>query len=360
MRVPCIALCLLAALAACAAVRVEVSANGHVRIDKPVEVAWKFPKPVRVAEVNVRGSLVNPSVPFQFDPGEEEGTLIFVLSGRTAPNETRYFEVHFEGPATRSFRPQVTVEQVDYRGQESFKITTRASVYYYHKAGAGFASLIDKDGNDWINYRPGGGSAGEYRGIPNLVHPGSQFHPGGANSITDVVAQGPLRCSIRSRTSDGKWSGTWHIYPGYATFTLLKAGRNYWFLYEGTPGGRLYVDSDYWVRSTGERRPVSESWEGKLTPPRWVYFGDARLNRVLFLVHHENDGEYDQFWQMQGNMTVFGFGRKYRCCDKSLRQTPARFTVGLAETADFTEAARTIESAYTRLAITVTEMQRGN
>jgi hypothetical protein len=36
---------------------------------------------------------------------------------------------------------------------------------------------------------------------------------------------------------------------------------------------------------------------------------------------------------MDGEMTVFGFGREHRCCGKYLTETPATFVVFFSDTA---------------------------
>ena len=64
---------------------------------------------------------------------------------------------------TVSFKDGVADE-----GQESFEIRTDRATYLYQKAGCAFSSLIDRDGNDWISYKPKGGHKGHYRGIPNM------------------------------------------------------------------------------------------------------------------------------------------------------------------------------------------------
>ena len=193
---------------------------------------------------------------------------------------------------------------------------------------AGFASLDDVNGNDWIGYHPtpGSGSAGEYRGIPNL---GAVGHPGYVNSSSTLVSQGPLKATIQSQSTDGAWRFMWEIYPNYATMTLQQAGGNYWLLYEGTPGGTFEPASDSWTRSSGETLLCSQNWTGDMANPEWVYFRDGARDRYLFMAHHEDDALEDQYWQMENNMTVFGFGRQYPCCDKYLTAVPAHLTIGL-------------------------------
>src|SRR5450759_3198068 len=61
---------------------------------------------------------------------------------------------------------------------DCFKVETPTATYLYGKRGAGFASILDKDGHDWISYRPGGKARGEYRGLPKCGQPTKFFHCG--------------------------------------------------------------------------------------------------------------------------------------------------------------------------------------
>ena len=244
----------------------------------------------------------------------------------------------------------VTVtDNVDHEQQESIKIATPAATYYYHKAGAGLASLEDRDGNDWIGYHPGGRSAGEFRGIPNLVHPEGYFHPGGTQCETTIVEPGPVKASLESQSKDGKWAVRWDIFPTFARLTVLKAPKEYWFLYEGTPGGKLDESGDRCTLSDGRTISAGERWDTRLDPPRWVYFRDGQTGRIIYLIHHEDDGDADSYWPMEHNMTVFGFGRIKLI--SSLRRTPARFTIGLAEPSNDEQASRIIHAAIEALEV---------
>ena len=221
---------------------------------------------------------------------------------------------------------------VEHEGQESVKIVTPSATWYYHKAGAGFASIEDADGNDWIGYHPGGRSAGEFRGIPNLVNPEGYFHPGGTECVTEIAHAGPDKAVLLSRTNDDRWQVRWEVQPQFAHLTVLKAAREYWFLYEGTPGGKLDEGDGRCLLSDGRTISAGERWNTRLASPRWACFTDAASGRGMLLLHHEDDGEVDSYWPMEHNMTVFGFGRINLV--SSLRKTPARFTVGLIEQAD--------------------------
>ncbi|NQT00477.1 MAG: VCBS repeat-containing protein [Planctomycetes bacterium] len=363
-------------------VPVRVNAAGYNRLDKPVEVEMNFTqllrrtgkkinfdaKSIRVTEVDASGDIIKHSVKFQFDkaPGFNPGTnakgkITFMADGKIPANSTRIFHVYFSHAETAhsppSFKSLVRLTSVvEYQGQESFKIETQNATYYYHKQGAGFAGIIDKDGNDWLGYRPGGGPAGEYRGIPNMGYPEGYCHPGKTVSNSKIISRGPIKISIFSRSNDGKMECIWDIFPAYARLTVLKMRTPYWFLYEGTPGGKLDEDSDYCIRPgtpNGMRTLAKMKWDVDISVPghlgEWLYFGDD--NRAIFLIHHEDDEATDSYWPMQSQMTVFGFGRKG--LNKFMDMVPAHFTIGLCECSSFAEFCKIIKSAYSPMVIEV-------
>jgi len=228
-----------------------------------------------------------------------------------------------------TLRPQVSVSEVDHQGQPSYRIETLSAAYVFHKEGGGLASLFDPEGNDWISYRPDGRASGEFRGIPNL---GDVFHPGYTGergAKTELIEKGPGRVVLDVRARNGKWRARWEFHPDRAEMTLLEAGGPYWFLYEGTPGGKLDLEAGWWMASDGLRRPLEAHMSQDLPDPEWVIFGNKVSRRVLQIINHQPADEPDQYWPMDGAMTVFGFGREYRCCGKFLRTAPARFTVKL-------------------------------
>jgi hypothetical protein len=331
---------------------IHVNADGFERLDKPVEVKFDAHALVaRVLEIDDAGTVVDAAVLFQHDA---EG-LVFLLTGTTPADATRHFRVEL-GPDAAAVGPLVTlIDGVEDEGQESYQVITPGATWFYHRQGAGFSSLIDRDGLDWLGYHPDGGSAGEYRGIPNMGHPEGYCHPGKTVSHSRIVADGPLRVCVESTSNDGRMLCRWDIFPHYARLTVLKMRTPYWFLYEGTPGGnpggQLDEDHGYCVRSDGVRTPLSERWDGPMPGPEWIYFGAGNVNRVLYLVHHEADKEIDSYWPMEHNMTVFGFGRLG--LEKLMSQVPARFTVGFAEDGAFERAQKTIDSAFRALHVDI-------
>ena len=222
-----------------------------------------------------------------------------------------------------------------------YKIETAAAVYYLEKEGVGLAGMIDKDGNDWLSFHnePGSGSNGEYRGFPNAVHQqdGSFFHPknsGTDPSTTEIVTDGPQHVRIRGISGNGTWECLWDFYPGHCTFTMTKMPEDYkyWVLYEGTPGG-VYDDSDWWMTSDiSTKQPLTVNYEADIPDPEWIVFGDESLERVIFLLHHEDDDHMDKFYQMNREMTVFGFGREG--LTKFLDSVPQSVSIGFIESTD--------------------------
>ena len=328
---------------------------------------------VCVLEIDDAGKSLHEMVPVQFDTDVDDdstpalrGTLTFVLWGRTPANAEKLFHVYFDfGPhlaMTHISEPSVSAaEGIEHEGQESFKITTPGAVYYYHKQGAGFASIEDRDGNDWLSYNPGvgrasnSGSGGKYRGTPNMGHPEGYCHPGSDKSTSRLLSPGPVKATIVSESDDGNWACRWDVFPHYARLTALKVSHPYWFLYEGTPGGKLDEDSDYCVRSDGTRTAASDRWTGDISAEgetaEWLYFGDGKMDRVLYLVHHTDDDEIDSYWPMNHEMTVFGFGRNG--LNKYMTQVPDQFTVGFCESAKFPVVSKAVQSACRPLVVMV-------
>ncbi|MGH8021725.1 MAG: hypothetical protein ACREIA_26275 [Opitutaceae bacterium] len=224
---------------------------------------------------------------------------------------------------------------------ECFKIETNVATYYLEKSGAGLAALIDRNGNDWIGFRPdpGSRSAGEFRGFPNAVHQqgGSFFHPMNQNtgeSTTKVEQIETGHVAISATSSNGLWACRYDFFPNRCTFTMTRMSpeHKYWILYEGTPGGEL-DETDWWMTSD-VRRPqsVMSNHEGDIPDPEWIVFGDANRDRVIFLLHHADDSHPDRFYQARGEMTVLGFGR--RGGEKHLSSVPHSVSIGLLETTD--------------------------
>jgi hypothetical protein len=351
-------------------VPLTVDVGAHAPSDKPVGYLINFAallqlvgqdgtviqESLSLVEVDPNGQIIDAAVPWQYDPFTgNSGTLVLLLTGATEVGKPRSYRLFFDthGEFTPAFvEAQVELtDDVPDEGQPCYRIDTSCGTWFYQKDAGGFSSLVDVDGNDWLNFHPFGGSDGIYRGIPNLVHPDNIFHPGHANCTSEVLHAGPLKVTIHTVSNNALWECLWEIYPAHARLTVLQtADQPYWFLYEGTPGGLLDLDTDFCVRSTGERGPMTQSWTADIPGPEWLYFEDANLDRYLYFVHEEDDGQTDSFYQMQENMTVFGFGRSG--LTKYLQGAPKHFTVGLADDAQFDQAAATIRAAYEPVTVT--------
>ena len=167
---------------------------------------------------------------------------------------------------------QLTDDIMD-EGQKSFRVVTPGATYFYHKEGAGFSSLVDKAGKDWISYNSSSGSSGKYRGIPNMVwkspeadnrafHPG---HTGSWGSTTTLESKSSGKVTIKSVAKVNGWTCYWDFYPSHATMRLTEkpAGATYWFLYEGTPNGTFSTSTNYMMRSDSKTRmPLGQRFRG--------------------------------------------------------------------------------------------------
>ncbi len=324
------------------------------------------PDSLRVIEVDQQGETINAAVPFQFDPastydptGSAIGTVSILLDGATAAGATRSYHVYFDamskGIVPATVAPLViATDGIINEGLDTVRVQTDVGTYYYDKDGGGFSSLVDVDGNDWISHNATSGSAGEYRGVPNLVYPENYMHPGEGGATTTIVSQGPLKTTLRSEAGGGAWVTLWEIGPESARMTVLAGPDNYWFLYEGTPGGSLDLASDVVVRSDGTQTTAGQSWTGDLSGEEWTYFGDPNVGasgRSLYVVNHDQDTAVDSYYPMNGEMTVFGFGRSGT--SRFLDNIPSTFTLGLADGVAFPVVSSELRSEFRDLVTTV-------
>ena len=121
----------------------------------------------------------------------------------------------------------------------------------------------------------------------------------------------------------------------------MAQGCKFWVLYEGTPGGQFDID-DWWMTSEkDEKILMTVPHKGDIPNPEWIVFGDKDINRVLFLMHHEDDEYPDNFYQMNEKMTVFGFGRAGS--EKFLDYVPQSFSIGFFESTNYNELSKTLK-----------------
>ena len=367
-------------------VAVTVDAAGFDRVDKVAEIDINFtdlltglgdngkfdPDSIRVVEI-VGEDVVDDLVPFQFDRASNynannnaAGTLVILLTGNTAAAAARQYHVYFDVVGD-SFTPPnipsyVSMKTItDAYGFETIRLVGTNSTYHYHKTGGGFASLFDVDEKDWIGWNSAAGGTGDFRGIPNMVHPidGGYFHPGRANVTSSILSRGPLKVTIRSTSLDGTWVTQWEIFPSYARMTVQKvvSGKAYWLLYEGTPGGLLDLTTDLVTKSDGTSAAANVAWVGDIPGEEWVYFTDPSLGRSLYVVHHQEDEIVDSYTPDSGKkMTILGFGRSVN--SRFLTGLPAEMTFGLVDETSSAEVAGAIYNAYKPLSYTLAGAER--
>lgn len=222
----------------------------------------------------------------------------------------------------------VTIEEGNYEGRPQFIIKTKTATYFYDKAGGGFSRMIDKEGKDWISFKknplseyPVSAGAG-FRGLPNMVfgnEDGGAGHPGHDKCVSEILNEH----TIITKSKSGKWEWIWEFEEKFARLTVKKTDPNhpYWFLYEGTIGGKFSPTYHYWgTDKGGPNNEIYDFYKGKKLFEKWnwIYFGDKQIDRVLFLLHQTPDnkedvlgylGNSDKGIDSEDGMVVFGFGR---------------------------------------------------
>jgi hypothetical protein len=239
----------------------------------------------------------------------------------------------------------IHMEETDYEGRPHILIRTRSLVYYYDVGGGGFSRIIDKEGNDWVSFKmePWGSypasAASSFRGLPNLVfqqEDDGAGHPGHDRCSTALQGR-----RIITESLSGKWRWSWEFFDDHALLEILRAdpGRSYWFLYEGTPGGRFDPSNTYFGSDQGGPFPGGYDYHhgdilwGNF---QWIYAGSQDARGCLYMVQPKKDHEMDMI-SFLGNteagldspdgMTVFGFGREQDATP--LLKGPQSFVVGL-------------------------------
>jgi hypothetical protein len=250
----------------------------------------------------------------------------------------------------------LTTDTLPYQGQQSLRIATPMATFIHHLEGGGFASLLDADGKDWISYRPGDGPAGEYRGIPNAVYRAktggrSFFHPGnkGDNaSKTSVIEHTSDLVRLRSVSADGNWETEWEIRPDHARFTMTRMDpqSNWWFLYEGTPGG-VFDENDLVLRADEKPSTLAKTWASRAPQTPWVAFVSKERKRALLFVM-ENPPDVPMSYFAMRPMTVFGFGRDLGRPVSHLSTAPVSVTLRFVESDDEAVIRAAAEAAMKR------------
>ncbi len=255
---------------------------------------------------------------------------------------------------TNSGKIEVEInEETSTSGVAYFKIKTKNATYLYEKQAGGFASIIDNNGIDWIQFHKSdsgakfpASAAADYRGLPNLVHKGKDSgcgHPG-FQKMSSVKINDH---TISSTSLSGKWSWTWIFYDDFAELTIDKAdtSRAYWFLYEGPIGGNFSPKTHFWGTNNLEKN-ISDAdlIRGSRLTGNWdiVYFGDQNVENILFLHQLTTDKAKDMMAYMgnskelanasKDGMVVFGFGRSPMA--KPGLSGLNRFRIGFIETKD--------------------------
>ncbi len=235
------------------------------------------------------------------------------------------------------------ISEVDYLERPHFRIVTKTAIYLYDRAGGGFSSIKDRKGIEWIGYQPGDGkvpesAASDFRGMPNLVFRGEDNgagHPGFNQCLSEKIG----KRKIRTKSISGEWIWEWTFNQSGALLEVLKidSTRNYWFLYEGIPGGKFDPSNQFWGNDKDSIRydtpPLKADsiakglWD-------WTFFGHNNSRHILVIIQLTPDSVEDNFSYMgstdagihaKNGMVVLGLGR---LGSQPLMNTPNQFYIG--------------------------------
>ncbi len=223
---------------------------------------------------------------------------------------------------------QVVISETTFKKRLHYKVKTAHAEWFIDKYSGGITGIIDTGNNDWMNWKRlpeekyPESAAGDYRGMPNFVFGGDENgigHPGfdKALSFKENDRQ------IKVKSLDGKWEWMYIFHSNYVELLVLKnpsEERNYWFLYEGVPGGEFDPENQYWGTNEGVNPAKPDYLKGEEIYGLWnfVFFGHENTARVLFVVQKNKDKLKDIFGYLGNSsaglksndgMVVFGFGR---------------------------------------------------
>lgn len=350
-----------------AAPRVLLAA--HVNVDNANETLWYM------GSTNAELDAPDGMIVFGFGRGEKGPELRgagqkFVLgflegAVKDEPAHARVAAVARDW--IRTAGATVRVSETTLHGDvDCFRIETPAATYLYGRRGAGFASILDPQGRDWIGYRHGGKAEGEYRGLPKSAPSGGYFNcdygfgKDQTNFFTSTVTLNePGHVRIHSETKDGDGACDWDFYPTHATQTLLKVpGGSHWFTYEGAPGGKFDLAEDFTIRPGDRRAPLSEPWTD--TVP-WIMVGAHESPHGLLLVNHQTGSPVDSStpfpYQLNEKnpahqMAVVAFGRPdwrdaARKHKGQFSRFPARFSIAMPPAATAVAAVAALQGIGT-------------
>jgi hypothetical protein len=242
------------------------------------------------------------------------------------------------------------IREDSYEGRAQLVVTTQNGTWWLDSAGGGFSRLIDPDGVDWLGFRkdplerfPDSAAAG-YRGMPNCLFGESNPDAGGGHPGFDrCISTMDGKHYLLTRTVSGRWAWHWTLLETSAVFTMEKVDDKHpwWFLYEGTVGGRYEPEKTFWATDTdGRQTRIPDIHNQHYGHWRWVYFGHEDSRWVLYLLREPSEHATDNLWFL-GNerggaadspdgMLVFGFGRGPRS-QALLQEAGLHVTVGFLE-----------------------------
>jgi PKD repeat protein len=159
-------------------------------------------------------------------------------------------------------------------------------------------------------------------------------------------------------TSRNGESASWIFYPTFAKMKLNSIGGTdgkYWILYEGTPGGKVTANDSLYLSNNNKYSANADNPFGendikntseKAAGSEWAYITDSNLDRSIFLAITDDEVR-DNYYQLEDNMTVLGFGRNKGAPPLQYRDdVNAVLVLGLVESKSPTKVKNAIDIAW--------------
>ena len=98
--------------------------------------------------------------------------------------------------------------------------------------------------------------------------------------------------------------------------------------------------TDFWYASADTiLHNINETYLDDLPHPEWMAFGDENTERMLYMLHHEDDNFPDNYVS-RPDMTVLGFGRENKNKYLTTQQT---FSIGFVESTNYSAVDQSIK-----------------
>lgn len=157
--------------------------------------------------------------------------------------------------ASEGAAQDLTIDPVSWQGVNCYKVVTPWATLYFenNKGSSGFKSIIDRQGKDWLQAGYGWGNSFDWRGFPNMTEGNFGHASRDSGSANTVEMNDPGHVVIASKNK--RMECKYHFFPSHGAIEVIRAHvKGYAFVWEGTNGGSVEPNADFFVLSDGIKR----------------------------------------------------------------------------------------------------------